>query len=286
MKFGEMELFLVEDGYFRLDGGGMFGVVPKVLWSKSDPPDEKNRILLGANCLVVKSGDEVVLVDNGLGGKWDSKRADMFAVDLPRKLLPGLEQNGVGPGDVTRMIYSHLHFDHAGGGTFLDSGSRPQPQFPRATHYIQRGEWETANHPNPRDRASYLPENLEPLAEAGLVELVDGDAEIIPGVKMIVTGGHTRHHCVIQVTSGGATAIFLADLIPTPSHLHVPFVMGYDLDPETTMTMKQQLLEEAYRNRYLLIFEHGPKLKAGHLDKNDKGRWMVNKVDMDQPAFE
>ncbi|MFC2170944.1 MBL fold metallo-hydrolase [Calditrichota bacterium] len=280
MKFGNLELFIIDDGKFRLDGGAMFGVVPKIMWSKTDAADENNRILLSANCLLIKSGEHIALVDNGMGNKWNDKSGEMFAVEQPRQLVPELERLGVKPEDVTHMILSHLHFDHAGGSTYKDEAGNIHPQFPNARYYIQKGEWEVAHSPTPRDKASYLPENLAPLWDAGLVELVDGDAEVFPGVKMIITGGHTDSHCVISIESEGYTAWFLADLIPTSSHIQVPYVMGYDLFPQQTMEYKERLLEEMYRDRHLLIFEHGPIVKAGRLAKNDRGKWVIDKFDL------
>ncbi len=285
MKFGDIEIFLIADGNFRLDGGGMFGVVPKVLWSKSDPPDDCNRILLGANNLLIKQEKNVILVDNGLGSKWDEKRRDMFDIDFPRQLIGELAVHGVQPEDVTHMVCSHLHFDHVGGGTYKDEDGELRTQFPNAKYYIQKGEWEAGLNPNPRDRASYLPDNLNPIKDEGLLELVEGDVEIAPGVKMIVTGGHTKHHCIIKVESGGYTAVFLADLIPTASHVHIPFVMGYDLYPETTMAYKSKFLEEAYENNHLLVFEHGPRFMAGHLEKDDRGKWRIKRFDMDTEDY-
>ncbi len=286
MRFGDFDLFLIEDGPFRLDGGAMFGVVPKVMWERMDPPDEKNRILLHANCLLVKTGSEVVLIDNGLGNKWDEKQAKIFAVEQPRWLLENLKKIGVEPEDVTYMIQSHLHFDHNGGGTYRDADGNLKLTFPNAKYVVQKGEWEVAQDPAMRDRASYLPENLQPVADSGKLVLVDGDKEILPGIRMRVTGGHTKHHAIIYVESGGHTAVFNADLIPTASHLHIPFVMGYDLYAADTMNFKEHYLPEAFDGHYLMIFEHGPALKAGQIRKNDKGKWVVNKVDMNQEVYE
>ncbi|MDP8205270.1 MAG: MBL fold metallo-hydrolase [Candidatus Electryonea clarkiae] len=279
MKFGDFELFIIDDGKFRLDGGAMFGIVPKVLWSKTDESDENNRILLSANCLLIKTGKDVVLIDNGMGGKWNDKSSEMFAVEQPRRLMKELAGYGVAKEDLTHMILSHLHFDHAGGSTYIDDNGQVTPQFPNARYIMQKGEWDVAHNPTPRDKASYLPDNLDPLMEAGLVQLVDGDTEVLPGITMIRTGGHTDYHCIIRIESGGNTAWFLADLIPTSSHVQVPFVMGYDLFPQKTMEFKEKFLKEAFEENHLLIFEHGPVLKAGHLGKNERGKWIVKKFD-------
>ncbi|MBZ0264162.1 MBL fold metallo-hydrolase [bacterium] len=285
MKFGDFEIFLIEDGDFRLDGGAMFGVVPKMMWQKSDPADDRNRIQLSANCLLVKTPEATVLIDTGLGGKWDDKKRDMFAVAEPRLLMSELARCDVLKEDVTHVVQSHLHFDHAGGGTYIDGDGELKVQFPNAKYYAQRGEWEIANNPNLRDRMSYLPENLHPLNDAEVLELVDGDVEVVPGIRYRVTGGHTKHHAIVYIESGGHTAVFNADLIPTASHVHVPYVMGYDLYPQETMDFKTHFLPEVHEGNYLMIFEHGPKLKAGHLTRNDKGKWVVKKFDMEQMEY-
>jgi glyoxylase-like metal-dependent hydrolase (beta-lactamase superfamily II) len=207
-------------------------------------------------------------------------------VDEPRQLISELARVDVAKEDVTHVVQSHLHFDHAGGGTFIDSDGELKVQFPNATYIVQRGEWEVANSPNMRDRMSYLPENLKPLEEAGVLRLVDGDEEVLPGITMRVTGGHTKNHAIIQVQSGGHTIVFNADLIPTASHLHVPYVMGYDLYPQQTMDYKMSFLPEAHEGKYLMVFEHGPSLKAGHLVKDEKGRWKAERFNMDVPDYE
>ncbi|GBE31028.1 putative quorum-quenching lactonase YtnP [bacterium BMS3Bbin04] len=287
MKFGDMELFLIEDGGFRLDGGGMFGVVPRAMWAKSDPPDEQNRIALNCNCLLVKTGDANVLIDTGCGGKWSDKEAAMFAIDKPRTLISDLERAGMKKEDITHVIHTHLHFDHAGGGTYIDNDGQLKTQFPNATYFAQRGEWEVANNPNSRDRRSYKPENLNPLTESGQLQFIDGDQEVLPGISVRVTGGHTKHHQVIFVKSGAHTAVYNGDLIPLVSHLPVPFVMAYDLYPLQTMTYKQSHLDEAAANDYLMIFEHSPfqNLKAGHLKINDRGRHDLVPVNLDDDEY-
>lgn len=285
MKFGGFEIFLLEDGEFRLDGGAMFGVIPKVLWQRTDPADENNRIRLAANCLLVKTGQANILIDAGLGGKWNDNKRDIFAVEEPRLLMTELARCDILKEEITHVVLSHLHFDHVGGVTYIDTDGELKVQFPEAKHYIQRGEWVVAHNPNPRDRASYLPENLHPLEEAGVIEFVDGDTEIVPGIRIRVTGGHTLHHAIVYVESGGNTAVFNADLIPTASHIRVPYVMGYDLYPQQTMEFKQSFLPEAWEGRYLMVFEHGPAVKAGHLHKNDRGRWVIEKFDMEKEEY-
>ncbi len=283
MKFGDKELFLIEDGGFRLDGGAMFGVVPRVMWAKSDPPDDQNRIALACNTLLVKTGDANVLIDTGCGGKWSDKERDMFAVDEPRTLITDLARVDLMKEDITHVIYTHLHFDHAGGGTYIDNDGQLKTQFPNATYYAQRGEWEVANNPNLRDRRSYKPENLNPLSESGQLQLIDGDQEILPGISVRITGGHTEFHQVVFVESNGFTAVHNGDLIPTASHLPAPFVMAYDLYPEQTMKYKQPHMKEAAEKGWLMVFEHSARKaeKVGHLVVNEKGRHNLEPFDMD-----
>lgn len=287
MTFGDFELFLIEDGGFRLDGGAMYGVVPRVMWARNDAPDDRNRIRLACNCLLVKTGTANVLIDTGMGGKWSDKERDMFAVDEPRTLMTDLARVDLMKEDITHVVQTHLHFDHAGGGTFIDSDGQLKVQFPNATYYVQRGEWEVANDPNPRDRRSYKPENLNPLAESGQLQLLDGDAEILPGIRTVVTGGHTKHHQIVIVESGGHTAVHNGDLVPTANHLPVPFVMAYDLYPEQTMAFKQPHLAEAHEKGWLMVFEHSFErdAKAGHLQVDAKGRHVLQPVDLDGSTY-
>jgi glyoxylase-like metal-dependent hydrolase (beta-lactamase superfamily II) len=285
MKFGEYEVFLLEDGEFRLDGGAMFGVVPRVMWSKTDAPDDRNRIRLAANCLLIKGDGFNALIDTGLGGKWEDKERDMFAVAEPRTLITDLARVDLHPDDITHVIQTHLHFDHVGGATFIDAEGELKVQFPNARLYAQRGEWEIGSDPNPRDKRSYKPENLRPLEEAGVLELIDGDGEVLPGISVHVTGGHTKHHQIVRITSNGHRITYLGDLIPTPSHLPVPFVMAYDLFPQQTMEAKAPLLEQMHDEGDLLVFEHGANAKAGHLKKNDRGRMELLPFDMDQTEY-
>ncbi|MBS1262369.1 MAG: putative quorum-quenching lactonase YtnP [Calditrichaeota bacterium] len=285
MKFGEFELFLIEDGGFRLDGGAMFGVVPRVLWAKTDPPDERNRIRLACNCMLVKTGDANVLIDTGCGGKWSDKEHDIFAVDEPRTLITDLARVDLSREEITHVVLTHLHFDHAGGGTFIDNDGGLKVQFPNATYYVQRGEWEIANDPNPRDARSFKPENMNPLADAGVLELIEGDTEILPGIRTAVTGGHTKYHQIVFVESGGQTAVFNGDLVPTASHLPLPYVMAYDLYPLQTMKFKAPHLKQAHEQGWLMVFEHGAREKAGHLRVNEKGRYELAEYDMDEEVY-
>jgi glyoxylase-like metal-dependent hydrolase (beta-lactamase superfamily II) len=280
MKLGDLELYVVNDGDFKLDGGAMFGVVPKVMWSKVISHDEKNRIPMTANILLVKGADFNLLIDTGCGDKWDDKEAGIFSIKRPRGLIDNLSNIGMKAEDITHIVYTHLHFDHAGGGTYYDNNGDLQLQFPNAKIFIQKGEWDVAMNPNLRDKRSYKPENLLPLLEKNVIEFVNGDTEVLPGIKMRITGGHTKNHCIVLVESEGDTCVFNGDLIPMATHLPIPFVMAYDLYPDETMNSKIALLDEAVENDYLMVFEHGVDIPAARLNKNEKGRIVAVPVDL------
>lgn len=276
MQFGDFELVPLFDGVFRLDGGAMFGVVPKPLWEKRARPDERNRIALGLRPLLVR-GTQTMIIDAGIGGKMDDKSVSIYGVDRTRHLAGSLASAGVRADDIDIVLASHLHFDHAGGFTRTDGTGRLVPAFPNARYVVRTGEWEDATHPHERNRASYLPENFLPLADAGVLDLVPADAEIVPGVRVVRTGGHTMHHQIVLIESAGRTAIFAADLIPTTAHVDVPWIMGYDLYPMDTLTFKRRFLREAIEREYLVFFEHDPAIAAGYIRERD-GRKYVETV--------
>ncbi|NQS97276.1 MAG: MBL fold metallo-hydrolase [candidate division Zixibacteria bacterium] len=280
MNLGKFQINIINDGLFRLDGGAMYGVVPKNLWSKVEEVDDQNRILMACNPLLIRTGKEIVLVDTGTGEKFPDKFNEVYAIDMPRGLLPGLRKLGVEPEDVTQVINTHLHFDHCGGNTRFNQDGEAVPTFPNAEYVINELEWEDAMNPNPRSEASYLPENLLPLKDAGQVRLTEGDAEIIPGIGVRVTGGHTRGHQIVVISSEGRTAVYLADLIPLTAQIRPNWVMSYDLYPVDTVDYKQRFVEEALANQYLLIFEHSPQIKAGYLYKDENGKLKIRKIDI------
>ena len=255
----------------------MFGVVPRPLWEKVAPPDDRHRIRLALRAWLVRGHGHVVLIDAGAGGKLGAKAADIYGFEGVPSLVASLAAAGVSPTDVDTVIASHLHFDHAGGFTVKDEGGRPRPQFPAARYVIARGEWDDARAPHERNRASYFDENYVPLAEAGLVDFVETDGEVRPGIRMRRTGGHTRHHQIVEVSSEGRTAVFVADLLPTAAHLPLPYIMGYDLYPMETLEFKRRFLAEAVERKYLILFEHDPDIAAGYLRRED-GRVRVASV--------
>jgi len=276
MRFGDLEVTPLLDGFFRLDGGAMFGSVPKVLWERRAPADEKNRITMGLRPLLVRTPDHTVLIDAGIGDKMSAKDTAIYAIDRRPGLEAALAQAGVAPADVDIVIATHLHFDHVGGFTKMVDGALV-PAFPRATYYIRRAEWEDATHPHERNRASYLPENFVPLLDAGVVHFTDDDVEIVPGISVRRTGGHAMHHQLVRIESGGRTGIFTADLMPTAAHVDIPWIMGYDLYPMDTLLYKKQFVPEAIRGEYVIFFEHEPAIAAGIIRERD-GRLTVEPV--------
>lgn len=265
MRFGKFELFSLSDGIMRLDGGAMFGVVPKVFWEKTNLPDEKNRIEIGVNPLLIKADGCNILVDTGNGDKFSEKLLNIYGIGRDSTLIESLSYAGLRPEEIDIVINTHLHFDHCGGNTFMDGNGKIRPTFPNARYVLQKAEWEDATNTNELTRASYLQENFIPLMETGFVDLVDGDAEIVPGVKVVRTPGHNRGHQSVKIESDGKTALFLGDLIPTAGHIPLPYIMGYDLYPLELLEVKRRILREALEDRWLLIFEHDPDIRMGYL---------------------
>jgi len=277
VKFGAFDIQPVTDGRFRLDGGAMFGVVPKVLWEKCCQPDEQNRISLGLNCLLIRTGRKNILVDTGLGDKEDAEFQEMFAVERIPTLRDSLKMQGLQPEDIHMVVNTHLHFDHAGGNTVRENGAIV-PTFPRAKYFVQRGEYEDAARANERTRASYRRENFTPVAHVDQWEFMDGETELVPGVSVVVTEGHTRHHQSIKIESEGQIAFYLGDLIPTVSHLPLPYIMGYDLYPLQTLETKRWVLDRALSENWLLVFEHDPQVLMGRVRKDIEGKFYLEEV--------
>ncbi|HEX2078856.1 MAG TPA: MBL fold metallo-hydrolase [Longimicrobium sp.] len=277
-RLGDFTLHALEAGTQRLDGGAMFGVVPKPLWEKRMPADERNRIPLALRCLLVQTPDELVLIETGLGNKEEAKFRDIYGVDnatsdpaYPDRLQELVAEAGFRPDDVGVVIDTHLHFDHAGGNTFRDAEGQVRVSFPNARYVVQRGEWEWAHRTNERTSASYLPDNYEPVMAAGRFDLVEGDVEIVPGISVVRTPGHCPHHQSVLVRSGGETACFLADVVPTFAHLPLPWIMGYDVEPLVTLESKRALLKRALDERWLLVSTHDPFTAWGWPVADGKG---------------
>ena len=239
---------VVPDAEFRLDGGAMFGVVPRALWSRVCPPDEHNRVRLNMNCLFVDTGSERILIETGIGSKWSPKQEEMYGIARERSLSDSLRAVvGCNAEDVTIVVNTHLHFDHAGGNTLLDDGSVARPAFPNARYFVSRAEYEHAERPHERDRASYLPDNWRPLVESGQLELKEDEYEVVPGLSMECVPGHSRTMQCFRLERGGRTLFGFADLVPTRAHVASAWIMGYDLYPVETLEAKKRLLPEAAR---------------------------------------
>jgi glyoxylase-like metal-dependent hydrolase (beta-lactamase superfamily II) len=247
----------------------MFGVVPKALWSKKTTADEANRISLAMRPLLVRDGKRTLLIDAGLGDKESEKFYGIYAADRSRTLDHALAEAGVAPDEIDIVLASHLHFDHAGGFTSRHASGRIVPRFPQARYVVRRGEWRDATHPHERNRASYLVDNFVPLVDAGVLDFVDEDQSIMPGVRVQRTGGHTMHHQIIWIESGQDRAVFLADLMPTSAHLPDAWVMGYDLYPMDTLFAKQAFAREVARRESLIFFEHDPVIPAAFITEQD-----------------
>jgi methylmalonyl-CoA epimerase len=277
VSHGGMQLTFLHDGPFRLDGGAMFGVVPRTLWERKAPADERHRIQLAMRPLLVEADWGRLLVDCGAGDKMSAKQQDIYALDRSATLPHALAQAGVGVDDITTVLATHLHFDHFGGATRRDGGAL-RPTFPRAAYVIREAEWGDATHPHERNRASYLQDDFVPLLDAGVVTFHQGDDQIKPGVRVVRTGGHTGQHQVVFVESGGRTAVFVADMIPTTAHLQDAWVMGYDLFPMDTLAFKRRFIREAIDRAYLIVFEHDPKVSAGYIREDAEGQRFVEAV--------
>jgi len=253
MKIGEFELQALSDGIFALDGGQMFGVVPKPLWERRARADERNRVQLSLTCLLIRAGRQNILVETGIGDKFDARFEDIYGVEHPPTLLAGLREVGLEPKDIHIVINTHLHFDHCGWNTRRLNG-KTVPTFPRARYVIQRGEWQRAVNPNERERGSYLEEFFQP-AESQ-TEFLDGDVEIEPGIRLEVVPGHTRHLQCVRIESRDECAYFISDTVPTAAHLAYPWIASLDLYPMETLASKKRLLPELARRQALVIFPH------------------------------
>ncbi|HKY23073.1 MAG TPA: methylmalonyl-CoA epimerase [Vicinamibacterales bacterium] len=276
IPFGDIEIVTLSDGFFGLDGGAMFGVIPKTFWEKKSPPDERNRIRMAMRCLLVR-GARTMLIDAGAGDKMSARQAEIYRFEREYNLSHSLQAAAVSPSAIDIVLATHLHFDHAGGFTERGEDGSARPRFSRAQYVVRRGEWDDAMSPNERTRGSYFLENYKPLADHHVLQLVDNDATIMPGVSVRRTGGHTMHHQIVTIESAGKTAVFAADLLPTAAHLPEVWVMGYDLFPLDTLNFKRAFLREAVEREYLILFEHDPDIAAGYIREKD-GKRYIEKV--------
>ncbi len=277
MKIAGYEIIPLRVGEFKLDGGAMFGVVPKPLWEKQCPADAKNRIEMTARVLLLKMQGRNILVDAGIGDKDDAKFREIFDITFPHgSLVDELARVKVTPEQITHVIYTHLHFDHAGGTTVLHDGAAV-PLFPNAKHYVQSVQYQHGLTRNPRDRASYIDPNYEPVRLAGLLELLDEDTELMPGLFLETTSGHTPALQMLRITDGKRTLFFPSDLIPLSAHVPLPYIMGYDLFPLTTLNDKELWLDRAARENWIIVLEHDPHVEAITVRHDEKGRIVIDK---------
>jgi len=280
---GGWRIHALQAGGQKLDGGAMFGVVPKPLWERRIPADERNRIPLGMRCLLIEHDDGLVLIDCGAGNKENARFIDIYGVENAgaggrTALEDALAQLGHSPSDIAIVIDSHLHFDHGGGNTYRNEGGEILPTFPNARYFMQRGELDYASHTNERTAASYFPHNFAPVVAAGLAELVEGEREIVPGIRVLPTPGHVPFHQGILLESKGEKAFYLADLVPTAAHLPLPWIMGYDVEPLVTLETKRRVLARAMAEDWLLVFEHDATHAWGRVAHDGKGYALAGSV--------
>jgi len=275
-RVGHLTCHALEAGKQHLDGGAMFGIVPKVLWQRRAPADDRNRITLALRCLLIEHDDGLVLIDTGIGNKENEKFIDIYGVDNAgqggrTKLEDALGELGHGPDDIRWVINTHLHFDHAGGDNWIDPAGKVGLAFPKARYVVQKGELDFARHTNERTAGSYFAHNFQGVP----FQLIEGEAEILPGIRALPTPGHVPYHQSILIESGGEKACFVADLIPTSAHLPLPWIMGYDLQPLVTLETRRRIYQRAEAEGWLLVFEHDPRVVSGRLAREDKGFGLV-----------
>ncbi len=273
LKVGRFEVYLIEDGRFWLDGGAMFGIVPKALWSKKTESDEQNRIPLVIRPMLVRAGEHWVLVETGVDTKPGEKHRKIYRIEEAGKLLSALKQLGLGPEDIDLVINTHLHFDHAGLNV-VQTEEGLVPLFKNARYLVQREEFYEATHPHERNRGSYLPENVEPVAEAGLFEFVEGEVEVLPGLRLVPLPGHTLGQQGVELESEGERLVYTADLLPTFAHLPLPYIMAYDLYPVTTLETRKKHYPRWAGEGYLVVTPHDPRIPFARIREGDRG-WEV-----------
>jgi len=281
LKIADYEILTLESGYVSLDGGAMFGVVPKPLWSKSNPADELNRIILAMRLLLIKSADRIIITDAGVGKKMNEKLSKIYNVDhSTHDLISGLAAHNIKPEDITDVIITHLHFDHIGGATWQDEKNDLQLTFPNATHHVQKKHWEWAVKPSEKDGASFMGENYLPIQENNRLNLLDGPGQLFPGIEMIVLNGHTPYMQGIKISDGNETLFYCADLCPTATHIPLPYIMGYDVQPMVTLEEKKTIFPKAVEENWTFVFEHDPYNVAKKIIKTEKGFFAGEKINI------
>lgn len=280
MHLGDIEIMFLDGGPFGLDGGAMFGVVPKTLWEKKSPPDEHNRIRMRANSLLVRTAGKTILVETGNGTKLDAKLRSIYGIPDGDPLLDSLHKAGAAPGEIDIVINTHLHFDHAGGNTHI-AGGCAVPAFPRARYIVQKKELDHAYNATERDRASYFPDNYQPLLDSRQWDLVDGNAEILPGISVEPIPGHNEGIQAVKLSSAGKTLVFVADLLPTRHHIPLPWIMAYDLYPLQTLETKRKWVPQIVKEGWIVVFGHDPDVAAATLHARD-GKIEIEPVDLNR----
>lgn len=273
-----MQLYTIDTGFFKLDGGAMFGVVPKSIWHHINPADEHNLCTWAMRCLLIEHGNRLVLIDCGLGNKQSEKFFSHYSPHGSQSLEASLQANGFSPDDVTDVLLTHLHFDHCGGAIKYDAQQRLTPAFKNATYYSCEAHWETAIHPNQREKASFLKENILPVRESGQLTMLRDGEEIWPGFSVRFVYGHTEAMMIPVIEYKGHTIAYMADLIPSAGHIPIPYVMAYDIRPLISLTEKETFLKEALEKNYLLYFEHDPSIEACTLTDSARGIRMREQV--------
>ena len=267
-----MKLYTINTGYFKLDGGAMFGVVPKSLWNKSNPADENNMCTWAMRCLLVEDGNQLILIDNGIGNKQDEKFFSRYYLHGEDTLTKSLKELGLSENDITSVFLTHLHFDHCGGSVIWNENkSKFKLSFPNATYLSNESHWKWAKNANKREAASFLKDNILPIEESGQLMFIDESSEIIPGINLMYANGHTVAMMLPKINYKGKTIVYMADLIPSAAHISIPYVMAYDSFPNVTMEEKERFLNEAINNDYILFFEHDPVTECCTVELTEKG---------------
>jgi glyoxylase-like metal-dependent hydrolase (beta-lactamase superfamily II) len=276
LTFGDFELEIFSDGTYPLDGGAFFGVIPKIMWSRKAAADEKNYVQAGLNSLLIRTGKQTVLVETGMGNKLSERMVKFYG--QPAQLLANLAAGGVAPEDIDVVINTHLHFDHCGWNTLRDKDGKIVPAFPRAKYYAPEGEWQYAQHPSERDSISYIPDNYDPLVQTGQMTLLKGGEEIVPGISVKTFPGHTAHMQAVIVESGGRTACYISDLIPSTAHIDITWGMAFDLYPLQTIESKGQYYAKALAEKWLTVFTHDAKTPWAYVEKDGLGKMVARPV--------
>ncbi len=270
MKIGKYKLKIIESGYFGLDGGAMFGIIPKPLWQKTNPADDRNRVKLSTRNLLLESKSKKIIIDVGMGNKWSDKERDIYDVNSKSSMETGLAEHGLKPDDITDVIITHLHFDHCGGATKKEN-EKIVPFFPNAQYFVQKKNYDWAVKSSIKDKGSYIQENFVPLFEEGVLNFTIGDAQLDDEIKFILINGHTFGQQMVKISDKKNTLVYCCDLIPFASHIPIPYIMGYDLQPLITIREKEKILREALNENWLLFFGHDPEFAAATVKHTEKG---------------